>query len=230
MADGSVGVLTAYRTEKVTAWTRFATAGTVGAVALAGGETYMAVNRANGWVLESLDRAISLDSALSGDADQPTDSWSGLDHLDNQWVRVVGDGMDLGDFQVGNGAVALDQPVSSMTAGLAYTHEIVPLAPFLLGSGGGSQGVAMRPIETIFRLHETRALVLDTGRGPSPVPLGKLDGGAQFGQPPAVFTGDRRVRHLGWTRSATKPLWRIVQDAPLPFTLLSVTTELKVND
>jgi hypothetical protein len=230
MADGSMGVLTAYRAEQVTAWTRFHTDGTVGALAVAGGETFLAVERANGWSLESLDAAVRLDAALTGEAAEPTDSWSGLDHLEGRWVRVVGDGVDLGDYQVGDGAILLDQPVTGMVAGLAFAHLVEPLPPFLIGSGGGSQGVAMRPVDSVFRLHETGALMLDTGRGATSVPLGKLDGGGSFGQPPPMFTGDRRVRHLGWTRSATEPLWRIEQDAPLPFTLLSVTTELKVND
>jgi len=120
--------------------------------------------------------------------------------------------------------------VSEIAAGLPYTHTVEPLPPFLLGQGGGSQGLAMRPVETIFRLHETRALSLDLGRGPAAVPFGRLAAGAGFDHVPAPFTGDRRVRHLGWTRNATAPLWRIEQDVPLPFSLLSVTTELKVND
>ena len=49
-------------------------------------------------------------------------------------------------------------------------------------------------------------------------------------RPTAPFTGDKSARGLGWRRGPARPLWRIVQDAPLPFTLLSVTTDLKVND
>ena len=47
---------------------------------------------------------------------------------------------------------------------------------------------------------------------------------------PARVSGLRRLRSLGWVRDQTQPLWRVEQSAPLPFTLLSVTTELKVND
>jgi hypothetical protein len=48
--------------------------------------------------------------------------------------------------------------------------------------------------------------------------------------PVAPFTGDKSVRALGWRPAGVEPLWRIGGDAPLAFTLLSVTTELKVND
>jgi len=230
MADGTVGVLTAYRAEQVTAWTRFETAGAVAAVAVAGDAVYLAVERDDAWLLEQLDGTVRLDAAITGSADPPADTWSGLDHLEGRSVRVLADGVDRGAHTVDGGAVTLGEPVSEIAAGLPYTHTVEPLPPFLLGQGGGSQGLAMRPVETIFRLHETRALSLDLGRGPAAVPFGRLAAGAGFDHVPAPFTGDRRVRHLGWTRNATAPLWRIEQDVPLPFSLLSVTTELKVND
>ena len=45
-----------------------------------------------------------------------------------------------------------------------------------------------------------------------------------------LVSGDIRVHALGWANDATAPLWSIEQSAPLAFTLLAVTTELKVND
>jgi hypothetical protein len=44
------------------------------------------------------------------------------------------------------------------------------------------------------------------------------------------FTGDASLRGLGWRRDRLAPLWRITGDAPLPLTLLSVTTEIRMND
>jgi hypothetical protein len=230
MADGTVGVLTAFRAEQVTAWTRLETEGAVAAVAVTGNAVYLAVQRNGAWLLERLDDTVRLDSAVTGSADPPAGTWSGLDHLEGRSVRVLGDGVDRGTHAVGGGMITLDEPVAEIAAGLAYTHTVEPLPAFLLGQGGGSQGLAMRPVETIFRLHETAALTLDLGRGAVPVPFGRLAAGAAFDRVPAPFTGDRRVRHLGWTRDAASTLWRVVQDAPLPFSLLSVTTELKVND
>jgi hypothetical protein len=49
-------------------------------------------------------------------------------------------------------------------------------------------------------------------------------------EPLPLVTRDIRVQALGWQSDATKALWRIEQDTPLPFTLLSVKTELQVNN
>jgi hypothetical protein len=43
-------------------------------------------------------------------------------------------------------------------------------------------------------------------------------------------TGDISVRALGWRKDGTVPSWRIEQDVAYPFTLLSVSSELKIND
>jgi hypothetical protein len=45
-----------------------------------------------------------------------------------------------------------------------------------------------------------------------------------------LVSGDIKVRALGWQSDRTRGLWRIEQSAPLPFTLLSVNAEIKVND
>ena len=60
--------------------------------------------------------------------------------------------------------------------------------------------------------------------------LGTLNQASGFGTAPAPITGDRTLRHLGWTRSSDRALWRIDQDDPVGFCLLSATTEVKVND
>ena len=51
----------------------------------------------------------------------------------------------------------------------------------------------------------------------------------EFGAAVRPFTGNKRLRALGWIRTSVDPLWRIALPAPLPFTLLSVTQEMKVN-
>ena len=67
---------------------------------------------------------------------------------------------------------------------------------------------------------DTAALPVDVGDGPRPA----LAEGAP------AFTGDVPLRALGWRRGLGEPAWRVAQDDPLPSTILSATTELKVND
>lgn len=71
---------------------------------------------------------------------------------------------------------------------------------------------------------------LDVGRGLRDVALWRFNSALTLDSPAPAITGDIRVRAFGWQTRRDAPLWRIEQDAPLPFTLLAVSTELKVND
>jgi hypothetical protein len=78
-------------------------------------------------------------------------------------------------------------------------------------------------------LLETPALNVDLGQGARAVPFRRFNND-HFDAPLMPFTGDASLRGLGWRRDRLAPLWRITGDAPLPLTLLSVTTEIRMND
>jgi len=232
LGDGGLATLTVYRAEQVTAWTFQSTDGAFRAAACAGGTVWLLVERDGAFLVEAFDDGLLTDSALTGEADEPTDTWSGLSHLEGRTLRIVADGTLRPDALVTDGTIRLDAPARSVVAGLAYTHEVEPLPPAFGESS--VQGRTWRPVEITFRLLETGALRLDIGRGFADLafrrigPAGVLDG------PAPRFTGDRRVRALGWRRGdlgpAAAPVWRVAQDAPLPCTILSVNTRLQVND
>lgn len=227
--DGTLAVLTQYRSEKVTAWSRLTTDGQVRAIAVVDPFVYLAVERTGGHFLEVLEDTIGLDSALTGQADPATATWSGLDHLEGRTVEVLADGQVHAPVVVAGGAVTLDQPAGEVAIGLAYTHAVEPLPPLVSNAIGTGHGIKVRLIQATFRLLDSRALDVDTGDGPRALPfraLGEqlLDRGAP------AFTGDKSVTALGWRPAGLRPLWRIEGSRPLPMTLLSVTTELKVND
>ncbi len=228
-ADGSLAVLTQFRSEKVTAWSRVTTQGEVRAIAVIDPYVYLVVERDGGHFLEVLDEAVQLDSALTGTADPPTDTWSGLDHLEGHDIAVVADGISKPAVPVSGGTIQLETPASEIVAGLDYSHVVEPLPPLVTNAIGTGHGIRVRLIEATFRLLENQALAVDTGDGSRPVPF-QLLGENLLDAPVAPFTGDKSVRALGWRPAGTAPLWRIAGDAPLAFTLLSVTTELKVND
>ncbi|MBB3263217.1 hypothetical protein FHW79_000813 [Azospirillum sp. OGB3] len=227
MEDGALCALTVYRLEQVTAWTRLETDGAVRSVAVVGDEVYALVDRAGRWSVERFDDGLNLDAALVGDHDTPTAVWSGLDHLEGRTVAVVADGTVRADATVAAGKIVLDPPARHVEAGLPYSHRIEPLPVSLLGQAGGTD--AVRLVSVGFRLEETAALHADLGRGLQELPLHRT-GPQAAGGVPALVSGDRKLRALGWRRDSDRPLWSIRQDAPLPFTLLSVTMELRVND
>lgn len=226
MSDGSLGALTLYRSENVTAWTRIDTDGAFHAVAVVGGDVYVLVKRFADFRIEKFDPDLNSDAALLGETAQAQSIWGGLSHLNDKWVTVIADGRPLGLYKVKGGVISLAATATRIEAGLPFTHSIEPLPP---SDNGELQGEPLRLIRATFRIKDTSALTVDVGRGPQLVPLQTI-GGLNLDSPPAAYTGDVTVRALGWHRAALDPLWRITQSNPFSFTLLSVNAELKVND
>lgn len=228
MADGGLATLTIYRNEQVNAWAGISTEGAFRSVATVGDDVYALVERGAAWLVERFDDDIPFDAAVKVESATAKTAWPGFQHLESRTVRTLADGVLTDAATVQAGVVNLAAPAAALVAGLPFAHVIEPLPPNLRELGG--DGRALRAAEVIFRLEETRALRVDVGRGLYDVPLRVFGPQAASASPPAAVTGDRRLRALGWRRDVDRPLWRIEQDAPLPFTLLSVILDIKVND
>ncbi len=226
--DGKFASLTVFRAEQVSAWTVHETDGNVKSVSVVGEDVYLLVERGGSYMVEQFDVNLNLDSALSGTVGSPASVWSGLNHLEGKAVSILADGIVLDAQTVVGGSITLANPASAVEIGLPYTHIIEPLPPSEVGAAGG--GRKIRLVQAIYRLMETAALRLDIGRGLSDISLRQIGGGEILDAPAPRVNGDIPVRSLGWHHDTTAPMWRIEQDIPLPFTLLSVTSEIKVND
>lgn len=226
--DGKFAALTVFRAEAVAAWTMHETLGVVRSVAVVGEDVFLLIERNGAYVIEQFDDTLNLDSVLSGTVVSPASVWSGLDHLEGQAVSVVADGQIQSEKFVVGGTVTLDNAALSVEIGLPYTHMIEPLPPSAVGAAGGGRKV--RLVQGLFRFQDTQALRLDVGRGLKDISLRQIGDGPLLDAPPPLISGDVRVRALGWLVDGTQPLWRIEQDIPLAFTLLSVISEIKVND
>jgi hypothetical protein len=228
MGDGSLATLTLYRAEEITAWTRQETDGAFRAVAELEGAVWFAVERGGALRLERFDDALCTDAALTGTSGAARTVWSGLEHLEGRDVSVVASGAPAGRFTVLRGAVTLAEAAAAVEMGLPFTHLLVPM-PVEALNAPGIAGAPQRLVSVTFRLLKSKALAVDLGRGAQPVPLRRLDT-ALLDAPPPAFTGDVTLRALGWRKDALRPLWRIESDEPLPFTLLSVTTNTRTTD
>ncbi len=226
--DGKFASLTVFRAEKVSAWTLHETDGNVKSVSVVGDDVYMLVERNGTFMIEQLDASLHIDSALSGEVASPASVWSGLDHLEGEDVSIVADGAVVASQNVIGGVITLDEPANSVEIGLPYTHVVEPLPPNEVGQVGS--GRRLRLVEGIFRVKDTAALRLDVGRGAQDVSLKQIGEEDILDTSAPIVSGDVKVRSLGWQKDGTQPLWRIEQSSPLPFTLLSVSLEIKVND
>ncbi|MGH1403625.1 MAG: hypothetical protein ACRBDL_05230 [Alphaproteobacteria bacterium] len=226
--DGAFASLTVFRSEQVSAWTLHDTNGKARSVSVVGDEVYFLIERAGAYFIEVLDEALYLDSALSGGAETAIETWSGLEHLDGESVSIVSDGAVHPDLEVQSGSVTLNASAQEVQIGLPFTHIVEPLPPNEIGSVGSGRKV--RLVEALFRVQETAALRLDIGRGLKNIALKQLGEDEILSSVLPKVSGDIKVRALGWQKDGTKPLWRIEQTVPLPFELLSVSSEIKVND
>lgn len=226
--DGQFATLTVFRSEAVAAWTLHQTAGLVRSVSVVGDDVYLLVERAGSFHIECIDDELNLDAALTGVSGVPASTWAGLDHLEGRTVMIVADGIVVPPQVVEDGEIHLDEPASAVEIGLPYTHIVEPLPPSVLEQNGAGRSV--RLIEAVFRIEDTAALRLDVGRGLRDIPLRQFGIDVILDEAPPRVSRDIRVHALGWQNDTARPLWRIEHNMPLPFTLLSVTTELKVND
>lgn len=227
-ADGKFATLTVYRAESVAAWTLHETAGQVISVSVVGDQVYFLIVRNGVYAIEVLDDLVQLDAALAGEVGTPATVWDGLSHLNGQTISLVADGKIVPDQVVSGGQIHLVTPARSVQAGLPFTHVIEPLPPSNISDVGAAR--AVRLVEATFRLRDTGALSLDTGRGLKDISLRRIGAGDTIlDAPPPLVTGDIRVRAYGWKNDTSKPLWRIEQSQPLPFALLSVQTDIIAN-
>lgn len=225
--DGKFATLTQFRAEMVSAWTLHETLGNARSVSVVGDEVYLLIQRGGEYYIEVMDENLQMDSALSGDVIAPVSVWTGLDHLNGKTASIIADGSVLPDMAIHAGQVNLDEPVRSIQIGLAFTHVIEPMPLSQVGVASGAQSARM--VRAVFRVQDTAGLRVDVGRGLRDVGMMRF-GGQVLDDPAARMSGDIEVRALGWSRDGSKGLWRIEQNAPLPFMLLSVRTELKLND
>ncbi|MDV7341773.1 hypothetical protein RYZ26_19385 [Terasakiella sp. A23] len=229
MGDGTMGALSVYRAEKISAWSVLETKGTFKNIAVVGQEAYVLVERNGQTLIEVFDDTLSTDGGLYGEDEDGSLTWSGLDHLEGETMRLVADGAVYPSKVVASGQIVLDREVNALEAGLGFTHILEPLPPSPQSTGQASQGGRVRLVSLTFRLKDTQALKLDVGRGPKDVPFKQFGPTGVLDSAPEKFTGDITVRALGWRKNGTESLWRIEQDTPLPFSVMSVVEEMTAN-
>ncbi len=215
--DGALAIATIDRNSNVVAWALQHTSGAIRAIEVHDRVPYLLVERQGRTWLERWEDGLWLDSARTVTSPSPTTVWSGLDEYVGERIGLFADGIFVGLVDLEEPSLTLDSPASELLLGIAYATEIEPVA-VLPALPGLAPDALFRPIRVSFRLHETSRLTVDVGRGYRGIPLASVP-----------FTGDQSLRAIGWRRGLAEPAWRIREEAPFAFHLLSATTELEVN-
>ena len=175
--------------------------------------------------VEYLDPTLNMDSTLSALVNDGTTVVTGLNHLEGESVQVlVGDAV-FPNQTVTGGLITVTLPskasFKSIEIGLGYASKIKTLRVEAGSQAGTAQGRKKRYNEVMVRLLKTVGIKINGDQLPfrtSSTPMG---------QNIAEFTGDKRVINLGWDRDGQI---EILQEQPLPMTVLGITGTLATTD
>ena len=147
---------------------------------------------------------------------------TGLEHLEGETVTALGDGAVIPSETVSSGSVVIDYWVNKIHIGLPYTSTVEPMKLSIGSAVGTSRGKLQKVPRVIPSFYET----VGGKAGPTDSKLFNIPFGT--GDVPELFTGDKVFEFAGdWEREATLV---IVQDQPLPMTVLSIVSEIEIAD
>lgn len=231
-SDGQLVSLTLAREFDTTAWARHITQGlfeNVGAVpGDASDDVYVIVKRTvNGATrryVELFDYSDPLTASFSDCSavysGSPATVISGLSHLEGRTVTAITDKVVHPDMVVTGGQVTLQYPASEVTIGLAFTGTLGLLNPEFGDASQTTQARASSIIDVVVRLQET----INAKINGVVIPFRTNTIG--FDAPIEPFTGDKRVKNLGWRPDKDIEL---TFDTPTPATCLGVVMVAQVN-
>ena len=243
--DGALLSCTYMREQKMVAWSKHETQGQFESVCVIpyanNARVWAAVKReVNGSTVRYIERMTLrlpttdpadqtyLDSAYTYDG-TATNTLT-IPHLAGCKVRVVLDGNLLPDYTVGSdGALALERSGEKIVVGLGYTSKLETLNIETQGfvRQGVMQGHKVQITEVILRLLNSRGGKIGSDED-------HLDEWQKrlktdwLGQPLELFTGDAAL--VGNFTNETGGRMMLVQDVPMPFTLLAIMMGVRVSD
>jgi len=221
-SEGYMPVFMSIRKEKVQGWVRYETNGSFKNITNVNRQIYTVVQRTiNNATVTSLelfqnDHYTDMAKQLSGSS---STTWT-VSHLPNTLVQVRSGNYSLGTFTTnGSGVVTLDQAVTSVEIGLAYTPEITTLPPEMQLPDGVSVGQKRRIVRAVLDLVST----LNVKAGGTRILLRNVTD--DFSQEPTALTQRKEVYLLGWSKEGRVT---ITQEEPLPMTLNGILLEVEV--
>lgn len=175
---------------------------------------------------QSVEDAFFVDSGLSYEG-PAIDKVKGLDHLEGKKVSVLGDGNVQNQKTVVDGSINLDREVTKLHIGLPYLSHIKTLRPALNIPGGG-QGKQKVLDDVSLRVKKTRGIKVGKD-------LNNLDSFEEIkaenlipNEPLPLVTGDltELIFENGYDDDGQ---FFVVQDYPLPMTILALIPSLEVG-
>lgn len=228
-SDGTVAVLNTRKSQGMTAWTVIKTEGDIKRVAVVNNIPFFLVRRTIGgadhYFIEKLTNGALLDCSVVKTSETEKIVWDGLDYLEGETVDIVGtDGAPLGSYTVSGGQIETEYAVSGIEVGFAFdwTVETMPIE-VQMQSTGTLRGNRHRLTRAVIDVLNTASLAVNGYMVPW-----LTFGADNFGQQPALFSGEKIVSLLGWYGGARskRASVKIEGQSSIPATILSVTAEV----
>lgn len=246
-ADGVLCGMTYRREEEVVAWHRHVFGGTdaaVESIAVIPGDldedqvwviVKRTINGATKRYVEYLTPqdfgsdttdAFYVDSGLTYDG-SPATTITGLGHLEGETVTILADGAAHANKTVSSGSITLDRSASKVHVGLGYTSTLRTMRIEGGALDGVSQGKVKRIHDVTIRLYRT--VGAKVGASAATADLIPFRSSADpMDTALSLFTGDKTIEfENGYD---TDGFLTVVQDQPLPLTLLGIYARLEVFD
>ena len=225
--DGTLGVLGINTEYSVVGWMLWNTNGFFKDIGVVDDKLYALVKRYDndGSTLNAgvfLERLTEDDIFLDGyhTTNISGSSFTGAAGLEGKTVQVVADGLVHPDVTVtAAGNFTLTRTSASTQIGYSYNSTMKTLPVQIASANLSTLGERVRKVMCEIQFFETEACKVDG------ITIPFQDLGLQLlNQSITPFTGQKRVRVSGWSRT---PQITILSDQPLPVTILGLTTEIK---
>lgn len=158
---------------------------------------------------------------------QAANTFGNLHHLEGQVVSVLGDGATHPDRTVSAGAISLSRHVTKAHVGLGYTSTLRTMRIEAGSANGTSQGKIKKLTHATLRLYRSVGVKIGESYSNSDsIPFRSSVN--NMGQAVTLFTGDKQIEFAGGFD--TDGFITIVQDQPLPLTLLGIYIRMQTYD
>ena len=158
---------------------------------------------------------------------QAVNSFSNLHHLEGQTVSILADGAAHPDATVSSGAITLSRYATKAHVGLNYQSTLKTMRIEAGSADGTAQGKVKRLHHATVRLY--RSVGVKVGESATVNDLIPFRSSAdRMDQPISLFSGDKQIEFdSGFD---TDGFVTVIQDQPLPLTLLGIYIRLQTFD
>jgi len=164
-----------------------------------------------------------------GTAQKVSKSYSGLSHLTGRDVSICADGSVRPDVTVASdGTFTLAEYANKVHAGLGYTSKLQPMNIEAGAQAGTSQGKTKRIHKVTVRLQDTMACKMGTCDDDLEEINFREDKDPTDEAVP-LFTGDKNINAFPGNYGTDGTIL-IINDSPLPITVVAIMPELKTSD